>query len=331
MSASIRNFLCGAILLAFASFGRTPVKDDFISWKTLHNPILEYPKWSIKDAAMAYRDRVFYVFFSAFYEDRGQVRSHIVEVSTRDFKNYSQPIFNLDGEEDGWIGMCSPDVQQIGDRYVMSFNSWGDKPGKMNQLFYETSADLMHWTKAEPLAANLTAGKRVIDAAIARASDGYYVTWKEGRHSMKPRMAFSTTLASPFRFVGTGFPNLLMKDGRDDGLIHENYEFIEADGGWRLLTTDYNPPSPRLYTLLSTSNWLEWGQGYELKMPVESFNTDNIANAAALYDWRKYDGYFYLIYAGRTERDTFLHRGWNRLGLARSKDLIHWKPAGSAE
>jgi hypothetical protein len=64
---------------------------------------------------------------------------------------------------------------------------------------------------------------------------------------------------------------------------------------------------------------------------VESFNTDNVANAAALYDWRANDGFFYLIYAGRTERATYLHRGWNRIGLARSKDLIHWQPAGKLE
>jgi hypothetical protein len=102
-----------------------------------------------------------------------------------------------------------------------------------------------------------------------------------------------------------------------------------VDRKWRLLTTDYNPPSARLYTLENKRDWLKWGQGYELEIPVESFNTDNVANAAALYDCRKHDGYFYLIYAGRTEHKTYLHRGWNRLGLARSKDLIHWQPAGA--
>ncbi len=318
-------------LLAFASFAQIVRGSDFIDWKSLHNPVLSYPNWSIKDSAMAYRDGVFYVFFSAFYEDRGQIRSHVVEVSTRDFKTYSQPIFNFDGEEDGWLGMCSPDVQQIGDQYVMTFNSWGDKPGKMNALFYETSSDLTHWSKMKPVAAELTAGLRVIDAAIAHTGDGYYATWKEGQRGMKPRMAFANSLDGPFHFVKSGFPELLMKDGKDDGLIHENYEFLQIDGRWRLLTTDYNPPSPRLYTLENPSDWLKWGQGYEFKIPVESFNTDNVANAAALYDWRGNDGFFYLIYAGRTERATYLHRGWNRIGLARSKDLIHWQPAGKLE
>jgi hypothetical protein len=39
--------------------------------------------------AMADRNGTFCVFLSAFYAERGQVRSHVVEVSTADFKHYS--------------------------------------------------------------------------------------------------------------------------------------------------------------------------------------------------------------------------------------------------
>jgi hypothetical protein len=325
----MKKFLSTLVLLCLPSFAAS--KPAFTDWQNLHNPVLEYPDWSIKDAAMAHRNGVFYVFFSAFYEDRGRVRSHIVEVSTRDFKTYSKPIFNVDGMEDGWIGLCSPDVQQIGKQYVMTFNSWGDKPGKPNVLFYETSSDLVHWSPRAQLAPELTAGKRVIDAAIAPADGGIYLIWKEGTKHMKPVIAFADSLQGTFHLVQSGYPALNMANGQDDGLIHENYEFLHIDGKWRLLTTDYNPPMPVLYTLEGPSDWLAWGQGYALNIATESFNTDNIANAAALYDWRKYDGYFYLIYAGRTEREKFLHRGWNRLGLARSKDLIHWTTPGAAE
>ena len=51
-----------------------------------------------------------------------------------------------------------------------------------------------------------------------------------------------------------------------------------------------------------------------------------------------YTGYFYLVYAGKNEEraDEFRGlasrrpwpRGWNKLGLARSRDLAHWYPAG---
>ncbi|MGA3225692.1 MAG: hypothetical protein ABSC65_18140 [Acidobacteriaceae bacterium] len=317
------------LLVALCGTAAIAQKKPFIDWQILSNPVLSYPGWSIKDAAMAYRDGTFYVFFSAFYPERGQVRSHVVEVSTHDFKHFSEPILNFDGEEEDWFGMCSPDVQRLGGNYVMTFNSWGDKPGKPNLLFYMTSEDLVHWSPRQTLARNLTHDKRVIDAALAEADRGYYLIWKEGTQgNMKPRLAFTTALDQPFKFVGDGFPVLLMKDGKDNSLTHENYEFVYTLGKWYLLTTDYNPEGPYLYQLDPGSGWLKWTQGYRLQTPKEKFNTDHRDNAAALYDWRQYDGYYYLIYGGRTEGKTFAGRGWNQLGLSRSKDLIHWSASG---
>jgi hypothetical protein len=328
-----------ALMLA-VSFARPVMaqKKPFIDWNGLKNPVLSYPNWSVKDTSMAYRNGTFYVFFSAFYSDRGEVRSHVVEVSTPDFKHYSEPIFNFDGEEDGWIGMCSPDVQQLHGKYVMTFNSWGDKPGKPNQLFYRTSDDLVHWSPRKTLGLNLTevGDQRVIDAALAQADGGYYLVYKEqtpGIHS-RPRIAFSTSLDGPFRYVGDGIVALLMKDGKDNGFFHENYEFLHTNGQWYLLTTDYlhnrvshdkyDVQAPYLYALEPGSHWLNWTRGYTFDLPQEQFNAESIANAAALYDWRKYDGYYYLIYAGRNDGQTYAKRGWNRIALARSKDLIHW-------
>jgi hypothetical protein len=57
----------------------------------------------------------------------------------------------------------------------------------------------------------------------------------------------------------------------------------------------------------------------------ENFNTDNVANACFRADWREYDGHFYMIYCGRTEGKSHLGRGNNKLGLARSKELINWQ------
>ncbi len=330
------------IVLIFSSmiFNASSVAQQkpFIDWDGLHNPFLSYPNWSVKDPAMAYRRGTFYVFFSAFYTDRGQVRSHVVEVSTKDFRQFSQPIFSIDGKEDGWIGMCSPDVQRLYGEYVMTFNSWGNKPGKPDQLFYMTSDDLVHWSHRKTLALNLTrvGNQRVIDVSLAQADGGYYLVYKDqtpGIHA-RPRIAFSTSLDQPFHYVGNGFPVLLMKDGKDNGYFHENYEFVNTNGEWYLVTTDYlhnsanllkyDVQAPYLYTLEPGSHWLRWSKGYGLDIPGERFNMESIANAAALYDWRKYDGYYYLIYAGRNDGVTYARRGWNRLALARSKDLVHW-------
>jgi hypothetical protein len=332
-----------ALVLSLGSGVALPAqKKPFIDWASLRNPVLSYPNWSVKDAAMAYRQGTFYVFFSAFYPDRGQVRSHVVEVSTKDFKNFSDPIFNIDGEEEGWTGMCSPDVQRLYGKYVMTFNSWGEAPGKPSELFYMTSGDLVHWTPRKTLAMNLTqvGNQHVIDSSLAAADSGYYLVYKEqtpGIHS-RPRMAFSSSLDGPFHYVGDGMVSLLMKDGKDNGFFHENYEFLHGDGHWYLLATDYlhnsqnhdkyDVQAPYLYALEAGSDWLKWTRGYTFDIPGEEFNVESIANAAAVYDWRKYDGYYYVIYAGRNDGQTYAKRGWNRLALARSKDLIQWSVPG---
>jgi len=334
--------LCGARALAAGK--------PFIPWTSLSNPILSYPNWSIKDVAMSYRQGEFYLYFSAFYPEKGEVRSHVVEVSTRDFVHFSQPLLNFDGEDDGWAGMCSPDVQRIGKQYILTFNSWGDKRGKPNELFYMTSADMVHWSARRPMAPNLTGANRVIDASVAAADGGYYLIWKEGSPSggMHPRLAFAKSLDGPFAYVGSGLPSLLMEDGAENGLIHENYEFMHAKNQWYLLTTDYvlqgphrgpapdpdlrwSQQGPRLYALAPGSSWLKWQHGYALDIAPEKFNTVNRDNASAVYDWRAEDGYYYLIYAGCTERESYAGRGWNQLGLARSKDLVHWTIAGQTQ
>jgi hypothetical protein len=225
----------------------------------------------------------------------------------------------------------------------MTFNSWGDKPGRPNELFYRTSPDLVHWSERRTLALNLTGANRVIDAALAAADGGYYLIWKQGerKEKMQPRLAFAKSLDGTFAYVGDGFPSLLMAGGGEDGLTHENYEFVYATGQWYLLTTDYNTKEKPnqidngeqlyLYKLEPGSHWLKWTEGYRLDVPQEKFNTNNRDNAAALYDWRQYDGYYYVTYAGRTDDKTYANRGWNRLGLARSKDLIHWSAAGQTQ
>lgn len=263
------------------------------------------------------------------------MRSHVMEVSTHDFKHFSAPILNFDDEDDGWIRMCWPDVQFLYGRYVMTFNSWGDKPGKPNELFYMTSDDLIHWSRRRPLALNLTGigDQDVIDTALAQADNGYYLAYKEQTHGKhkRPKMAFARSLRDPFAYVGNGLPVLLMADGKDNGSLHENYEFISTNGHWYMLTTDYVPQAPYLYELDKGSNWLRWTRGYTFNIPHESFNTENVANASALYNWRQYDGNYYLIYAGHTEGLTYAKRGWNQLGLARSKDLIHWSVPGETQ
>lgn len=310
---------------------------DFIDWSALSNPVLAYEDWSIKDFACAHRDGTFSVFFSAFYADRGRVRSHVVGVDTENFSTYSAPTLHLDGAGANWYGMASPDLTAHGGRYYLTYNSWGDRERKPNQPFYRVSEDLAEWSARRALARNLTGGERAIDAALGWAEDRCYLVWKGPDH--ETRIAVAETPESAFRYVGDGRVSFEKRDGRVTNEGQENYQFHEIDGERYLLTTDFRAGHrPTLYRMdgdpAEEGSWTTWTDGRELEIPERGFNTGDRANAAALYDWREHDGHCYLLYAGneegRYDGDTegpFAGRGWNRLGLARSTDLESWEPA----
>lgn len=298
-------------------------------WYEIKNPVYFHEGWSTKDACMIEKDGVFHLFFSAFFYERGRERSHVTSVYTKDFKEFSEPLFLWDGRSDDWRGMCSPSINKIGNKYYLTYNSWGDKKGQPNQLFYAVSTNLVDWQKGLPLAHNLTAGKRAIDAAVAYTGSEYYLMYKEGKPGTT-RLARALSIDGAWEFVGDGLPQLLMAaDGKDNGRTHENYEFMNIDGQWMLLTTDYRPHEMHIYQMAGSGgrkeDWLKWVNGRVLLMPQEDFNTDHNSNAGFIADRRDLDGYFYCIYAGRTEGKTHAKRGDNKLGVARSRDLVNWQ------
>lgn len=292
-----------------------------LDWRKLTNPVYQHRGWSVKDACMTYFRGKFYLFFSAFYRDRGQERSHVVGVRTTDFRRFSKPLFVWDGRADGWTGLCSPNLTQVDNSFYLTFNSWGDHHpnDKPNQLFFAKSKDLENWSRHSPLAANVTCGKRSIDAAIAPANGKYYLIWKENQ---TPQVAYANSLSGRWRRLG-----------RPSGGWFENAELISIDGAWHLVATNRDN-LPVLMKMRQSgdrlTDWLHWTNPRVLNVPHQSFNSNHRANAAFLADWRSQDGYFYLLYAGRTESQTHLKRGDNRLGLARSIDLQAWTVPRSA-
>ncbi len=314
----------------------------FIKWETLKNPIFSRldQNWCIKDACACFREGVFYLFFSAFYEDRGRIRCHVAGVTTRDWHTYSEPILLLDGQEAGWTGIASPNITETPSGYILTFNSWGDThPNKRtNSLFYIQSADLVHWSAPLEVARNLTEGIRAIDIAVARVDDGWILAYKDRKGWRKlfcglrdrTRIAWSSDLDGAFSFIGRGYGSFTLQDKTRSKRTHENFEFLRIDGIWYLLSTDYTPHRAFLYKMGGSGTgsprkeWLSWVEGRELVVPREAFNTAHLSNAAFLADWREYDGFFYLLYAGNTENRSFARRGNNQLGLARSRDLVNW-------
>jgi hypothetical protein len=293
-------------------------KPPFIDWHNLKNPVYSHPGWSTKDACMVYDHGFFYLYFSAFFFDEGRERSHIAAVRTKDFKSCSEPLFVWNGVEQGWIGLCSPDIRKIGDEWFLTFNSWGDKKGEPNQLFYATSKDLSSWSSMKPLAKNITDGVRAIDAAIFPFNNKIYLVWKRGQ---EPVVSVGDSLNS----------NNWRNIGRPIEPWFENGQFFESDGKINLLVTtrEHLPAIAGMSgSGLADSCWLNWENLRPLEIIGEEFNTNEKANAASIIDWRSYDGYFYLIYAGRTEGESHEHRGNNKLALARSKDLVQWELPG---
>jgi hypothetical protein len=199
-----------------------------------------------------------------------------------------------------------------------------------------TSTDLVHWGPRRRLAANLTRG-RSIDAALAYAGDRFYLAWKDRRHVS--RIAVAPHPSADFVFVGDGVLAFETAAGQRTSRKHENCQFLRVDGRWLLLATHFGAGHlPYLYRMAGDgtqgAHWTTWVDGYALQVAREGFNTEDRANAAALYDWRAHDGHFYLFYAGNTEKRTYRAsggwgRGWNRLGLSRSTDLVRWVPAGA--
>jgi predicted GH43/DUF377 family glycosyl hydrolase len=176
------RLVASALLLcacASASWSGSP--PPAVDWQKIRNPVYARAGWSVKDAAMVIRGETIYVFFSAFFFDEGHERCHVSAVRTRDFISYSAPLFIWSGADQGLWGLCSPDIVQIDDTFVLTYNSWGDKEGQPNQLFYATSRDLERWDAHQPLARNLTRGKRAIDGALAWHKAVTFLVWKEGQ------------------------------------------------------------------------------------------------------------------------------------------------------
>lgn len=309
----------------------------FIAWQNLKNPVYQHANWSTKDVCMEYKDGIFYLFFSAFYFEREKERSHVVGVSTKDWINFSEPFLHIDGKEGGWTGMCSPNLSKIGNQYVLTFNSWGKRhPNKgTNDLFFIRSTDLLSWSKPERFDSTLTYNKTSIDAALAHANNKYYLFWKddylEGAtvRYKKIRLAICDSLNGKYNFLGDGLPKLYFKGEKEPTSRYaENFQFTQIDSVWYCYV-DFEQGEQYLFRMKGNpaqdESWLCWEEFTKLEVPKESYSTQVPNYSGAINDWRKYDGYFYMVYAGRTENSSHLGRGDNKIGIARSKDLINWK------
>jgi hypothetical protein len=311
-----------------------------VSWASLRNPILSYPRAGVKDQAIVWTGGRWHMLFSYVTNDPGApggVRWDIGAATSRDLTHWSAP--SLWAPQPG--GEASPDiVRSPSGLFVATYDSPPGESGPgQAKLFYRTSSDLVHWSAPNPLAPTLhpAPSDRLIDAALAWTGNGLILGYKVGTSSQAQAFEIawspSGSLGGPWTIVGR--PDIVV-----DGGTVENYEFLTVGGTWRLVATSNNLDQPWIFSLAGSpsdpSAWLRWTNGYELRVPSQSWNSGpglssvgfEHANSAFLCNMRAVDGYYYLTYAGSSELTQFGGWGHAKIGIARSTDLVHWSVPG---
>lgn len=340
----------------------------FIDWASLRNPILaieEDPRAgtaarALKDVAVVYEAGAFYLFSSTRVTAATKpLRPARPFFRTRDFKTYEE--FSIIGVNTAGTHHGSPNITRIADHWYLVFQASPAPPAPCGpahrQLFFTTTttlADPLSWAPVRPLAPALAPDHSLIDGALASTGEQVFLgfKWRQQQtfhvaHGTLPAVAgeapiwVHAPLVTIRARAGTALPYF--------GFA-ENYQFINIDGIWRLLATGRDPAllrgglanlryakytcshEPFLYTMqgdgTQPAHWRQWRRKTHLRIPEEAWNPVMHANAAFLADWRTYDGFFYLFYAGAADGDQFDLRGHGKIGVARSRDLVHWRVPG---
>ena len=306
-----------------------------VAWSKLHNPILSYPNAAVKDQALIWADGTWHMLFSYVTNDTtvaGREHWGIATSQSPDLRNWSSP--EPWSEQRG--GMASPDiVRSPSGEFVSTYDSPPDENGPTQaKLYYRITSDLVHWSAPHPLASTVYASPavRMIDPALAWTGDGLVLVYKVGTTSesqaFEVAWSKSGSLLGPWKVLGR--PEIKIYND-----TIENYELLRVKGTWHLVATSNSFDQPWIFTLIGPathpSSWLHWVDGYELKLPSESWNTGagfssvnyEHANSAFLCE-NTSDGYEYVTYAGSQELSHFGGWGHAKIGIARSKDLQHW-------
>ena len=315
-----------------------------IRWATLHNPIERDPAAGVKDQALVWTRGRWHMLFSIVTNDvptPGDEHWDIATATSPDLVHWSQP--SSWPAQPGVVGVGSPDVvRSPSGSFVATYDSGpGEIGGGQSKLYYRTSPDLVRWSAPHPLARSLhpTPGDRMIDPALAWTGHGLILGYKAGTVSGTTSQHFevawspSGSLDGPWTFVGR--PDIVVY-----GDTVENLEFIAVRGRWRLVATSNTFDQPWMFDLSGDpsvpSSWLHWTHATMLSIPGQAWDSGRglssvgfeHANSVFLCDATATDGYYYATYSGSDELSHFGGWGHAEIGIARSKDLVHWRIPG---
>jgi hypothetical protein len=306
----------------------------------MSNPIISYPDAGAKDEAIIWAGGEWHMIFSYMTHDPsdpGGVRWNVATATSSNMVHWSAP--DPWPAQTGVVGVASPDiVREPSGLYVVTYQSnAGPTTSTQDKLFYRTSPDLVHWSTPHPLAPNLAPAPpdRQIDPALAFTGHGVVLGFKASVGSSTVQefelaASYSGSLTGPWVLLGA--PDVTVYHN-----TIENYEFVHAAGHWQLIATTNILDQPWIFQLVGNPatplGWLKWSHGHQLIVPSQSWNTGQgissvgfeQANSAFLCNARAQDGYYYLLYAGSSELTQFGGWGHAKIGIARSKDLVHWE------
>jgi beta-xylosidase len=187
-----------------------------IAWEATKATLFDWPDVSLKDPALTWHDGYFILACSVFHEDN---TCQLMSWRSKDLATWEGPLWTWGSGQDGW---CSPDIIRHDGRFIMTYQSWDSIHPResQNKIFYSTNQDAVTWSKPKQLAANLTVGKRAIDAALAFADERWYLLNKEAQQL---RLATATQLDGDWELLPEPFD-----------VWAENGQFIQIDGTWHI-------------------------------------------------------------------------------------------------
>ena len=289
-----------------------------VAWAQLRNPVYSRPDAAVKDVAVRVVDGRWQLLFIHVRDD--PFRFRIGLASSADQVSWS-PVELWD--QGGVGGVASPDVtRSTGGTYIVTYNSHTHDRDGDPKLYYRTSLDFRAWSAPRRLAPRVRSGPDdyLIDAAAAHTGAGLVLAYNRNADDFEVAWSVSGAPDGPWRHLGVA----------DTGPL-ENYQFLLIDGTWHMVGTTVPVHRELLFRLNGPpddpQSWLHWTLVRELAIPAQAWNRPpgEVANALFLCDARALDGYWYAFYAGSTELDRFGGRGYAKVGIARSPDLVRWE------
>ncbi len=293
-----------------------------IDWIGLRNPVLASPYGAIKNQAVIYAEGWFWIF------PQLQIAQGKVCLRTRDFKTYG---YYLPKQTIGH----APRLLEHGGRWHALYQLFAKTAER--RIFHASSGDLREWTASIEAWPECQPGTRHIDAALAWESGHFYAGFKSVQQFYVTR--------SRSEVLGANWEDPIKAES--EGWC-EAYQFIKIDGRWRMVATARAPKGfktggnsytgshePFLYTMEGDGSrlehWAHWKNKTHIALPFTDWNQVMHANTGYLCDWRRYDGWFYLFFAGANDDKTNQGRGHGKIGMARSRDLMKWYLPGESE